>query len=159
MDSDRQSCMICMDSYGPLYRSPCRCRGVLVHEECFAKMVQMQNYQTSCAVCQAPYGDSVLVQTERRLGCPVRAGDNVIGVWILLFCDVYIATYVTFVAVQMRYHQIDRELSSVLFAMCAFLWSPVPVLLIVISNNHDEYCCECIPEHTYRVDTKHMILV
>ena len=160
MESDRASCMICMESEGALYRSPCRCRGVLVHAECFAKMIQRPNYRSTCAVCKASYGTAVVVEVEQEIRCiPLAHVRDVVGLWLLLTADVYLAVFVTYVTVHMPEYDIDSELSTLMIVMCACLWSPAFVALVMTMANSRICCCECVSERTYAVNVSHMIMV
>ena len=159
-DSDRPCCMICMESEGPLYQSPCLCRNVLVHADCFARMIQRPNYRSTCAVCRAKYGPAVLVHIEHEIRClPSTQMKDVVGLWILLIADLYLAVYVTFVTVHAPDYEIDAELNSLMIIMSVCLWTPAFVVLLTAMVSSRFCCCECISEHAYRVNVSNLIMV
>lgn len=116
---DPPSCMICMSDEGVLYRSPCRCAGVLVHLACFEKMIQRPNYGHACAVCQAPYGAAVQVRwcdTVHRLTSHEFA--TVALLHSVVAVEMGIVVHMSF-ATDTSAHR------GAVSALCLLLWLPV----------------------------------
>lgn len=154
MESDRPCCMVCMECDGALYRSPCRCKNVLVHAECFSKMIERPNYRSSCAVCRAPYGRAVAVHVERELTCasPAHVG-NAIVMWLMLVLDILLAVYASVATAQL-----DGEPRQLMLVVCVCLWGPA-FLALLVSMVGRACCCDCLVQRRYVVDVSSMVLV
>ena len=123
-------------------------------------MIQRPNYRSACAVCKASYGTAVVVKVEQEIRCisPAHVRD-VVGLWLLLTADVYLAVFVTYVTAHMPEYDIDSELSTLMILVCVCLWSPAFVALGVTMASSRICCCECVGERIYAVNLSRMIMV
>lgn len=159
MDSDRPCCMICMESEGALYRSPCNCTGILVHAECFERMIQSPNYRSNCAVCKAPYGAAVEAITQkipRCLSLPEMIA--VVTVWFVLGINVVSASYVTYIAFANATDiNVESTWRGPMLLICVFLW--MPPLIWLSLGSHATSCVRFIVHKRYSVNVSEMSMV